>query len=501
MRRGAPTSRWRVRAALAGVAAVGCVALTSIGTRPDASHATPPAAGADRPDAGAITATTATTVTTTSSTSTTTSSTTTTSSITSTVPVYGAPDMPVPGGMTGPGPTVPAGGRPDAATTVPGGGSSSGPTTVVIAVAAVDVLAPVDQPPTRSTTSTPRAAGEDGASGASTSSVPGAQGTPSTTTLVPLTDDRPAFDMLRLTHLDAAFDTLLGGNLAVAVTVVRDGLPVYRHAVGATLGGGQVTTATPMVLASVSKLITAETVAKLVEAHRLELDTAVPWSAMGIAHDPAWDTVTVRELLTHTSGMPIARESWLNDPGSCAIPLQAALASPPRGWRGTWVYSNGNYCALGLLVEHVTGLARDAAARQLVLDPLHLTDAHLTTDGPVAGDGPYAQGIRRLERLGGAGTWMASTDTVAMMVAQMTPEDHDTLVYPGIFTDQYGWGHTGTVDGAKACAWQLEGGRTTIVAIVAGNRPDSGGGLCDVVVPALAGDLGLGAAKPVRLPD
>jgi D-alanyl-D-alanine carboxypeptidase len=306
---------------------------------------------------------------------------------------------------------------------------------------------------------------------------------------------------LRLTHLDAAFDTLLRGNLAVSVTVVRDGLPVYRHAVGATVGGGQVTTATPLVLASVSKLITAETVAKLVEAHLLELDDAVPWAAMGIARDPAWDTVTVRELLTHTSGMPIARDSWLNDPGSCAIPLQAALASPPRASRGTWVYSNGNYCALGLLVEHMTGMSRDAAARQLVLDPLHLTDTHLTTDVPLATDGPYAPGVARLERLGGAGTWMASTDAVAMMVAQTTVEDHDTLAYPAIFTDQYGWGHTGTVEGAKACAWDFEDGRTTIVAIVAGNRPDSGGGLCDVVVPALAGDLGLGNAKPVRLPD
>ncbi|MCU1500844.1 MAG: peptidase family protein, partial [Ilumatobacteraceae bacterium] len=89
----------------------------------------------------------------------------------------------------------------------------------------------------------------------------------------------------------------------------------------------------------------------------------------------------------------------------------------------------------------------------------------------------------------------------AEMVAAITAQDRAILADPGIFTDQYGWGHTGTVDGAKACAWQLEDGRTTVVAIVAGNRPSTGGRLCDLLVPALAGDLGLGTEKPVRLPD
>jgi hypothetical protein len=71
-----------------------------------------------------------------------------------------------------------------------------------------------------------------------------------------------------------------------------------------------------------------------------------------------------------------------------------------------------------------------------------------------------------------------------------------------VMVDQYGWGHTGTVDGAKACAWRLEGGRTEIVAVVAGNRPSSGGRLCDQLLPALSTDLGQAdLGKPHRLPD
>jgi hypothetical protein len=97
---------------------------------------------------------------------------------------------------------------------------------------------------------------------------------------------------------------------------------------------------------------------------------------------------------------------------------------------------------------------------------------------------------------------MASTDTIAEMLAAVTPEDQLTMAYPAVMVDQYGWGHTGTVDGAKACAWRLEDGRTEVVAIVAGNRPSSGGHLCDLVVPAVGSDLGVpDLGKPHRFPD
>ena len=87
------------------------------------------------------------------------------------------------------------------------------------------------------------------------------------------------------------------------------------------------------------------------------------------------------------------------------------------------------------------------------------------------------------------------------MLDSVTPADLQTLRFPGIITDQYGWGHTGTVDGAKSCAWTMEGGRTVIVATVSGGRPATGGKLCDLVIPALASDLGIWANKPIRQPD
>ena len=306
-----------------------------------------------------------------------------------------------------------------------------------------------------------------------------------------------------LPFLAATVASLVGDNQAISVSVWRDQEQIYGAAAGRTNAGGLVGTDTPFVLASVSKMVTAISIARLVEQGRVGLTDTVPWTAMGIVHDAGWDGVTVRELLAHTSGMPVARKSWLNEPGSCAIPLTAALSLPPRDHRGTWTYSNGNYCALGLLVEHVTGESLAAAADELVFARIGVTGAHVTTDGPRPDDAPYTNGVAgvaRLERLGGAGTWVASTNAVAKMMGAVTADDRVTLTFPGIMQDQYGWGHTGTVDGAEACAWVMNGGHLVIVGLVAGDDPGSGGKLCDALVPALAIDVGLYAGDPFRGP-
>ena len=114
---------------------------------------------------------------------------------------------------------------------------------------------------------------------------------------------------------------------------------------------------------------------------------------------------------------------------------------------------------------------------------------------------PYPKGLARLQRLGGAGTWLASTDDIAAMLSAVTDTDRATLEWPGIILDQYGWGHTGSLDGAEACAWVLQDGYTVITAFVSGSKPNTGGKVCDRVVPALAIDLGVYAGDPVRTPD
>jgi CubicO group peptidase (beta-lactamase class C family) len=317
-----------------------------------------------------------------------------------------------------------------------------------------------------------------------------------TTTTVP--DGPVSFDATA-----AAFASLAGGNAATSMSVWRDGRPALQLASGSDRSGSPVSGDTPMVVASVSKLITALTIARLADAGVIEVGAPVPWETMGFAPHPGWADVTVRELLDHTSGMPVARASWLDDPGSCAGPLEWLLANPPTGERGQWRYSNGNYCALGLLIEAVSSERYDVAGHWLVFGAAGVEGPHLTVDGSWPGDGPHRADVARFDRLGAAGSWLAGSDHVAAVLSGVNEADRRTLMWPGVFVDQYGWGHTGTVRGATACAWVVDDDRTVMVAVVAGDRPSSGGAVCDVLLPALGADLGLTGAdgSPLGQPD
>ena len=318
--------------------------------------------------------------------------------------------------------------------------------------------------------------------------------TTTTTTVEPLRDPT-----LRATN--AAFDTLAEANPAATLTVRRDGRTVLARASGVTLDGADATSDSPMVVASVSKLLTALLVARLDEAGFIEVDAPTPWAVTGITPDPAWSAVTPRELLAHTSGMPVARPKWFERTGDCRSLLPTLVATPPQPHRGRWTYSNGNYCALGLVVEGLTGVPLDVAAQTILLEPLGISGVHLTTGGQLPSDVGYALGVDRLDRLGGAGSFIVSTDDLATVIGATTASDREVLMWPGVFVDQYGWGHTGSVDGAVSCVWTMELDRTVIAATVAGTRPNTGGAVCDLLLPAVAADLGIAVSgRPDRSP-
>lgn len=322
---------------------------------------------------------------------------------------------------------------------------------------------------------------------------------PPTTLPLPAPPDRtPADEAFGASAV--AFDRLARANPAVAMTIVRGGNIVFSRASGTTIDGTPATGDTPMVVASVSKIIVAIAISRLDDRGAIDVAAPVPWADLGLEPHPGWADVTVRELLDHRSGLVKARYSWFNGEGTCREYVPSLLASPPNGDRGRWVYSNGNYCLLGLLIEQRMEMPLDAALQQLVFDPVGAEGVHLTDNGLQPGDIDHPDGVDRLSRLGGAGTLIVSTDDTAAALGRMTFGDRIILQPPGVFTDQYGFGHTGTVDGAKACIWVLEDGATVVSATIAGNSVASGGGVCDIVVPAVASDLGFGSAKPDRTP-
>ena len=148
----------------------------------------------------------------------------------------------------------------------------------------------------------------------------------------------------------------------------------------------------------------------------------------------------------------------------------------------------------------MTGLPLDRAAQSILLDPIGASGVHLTTGGQFPTDVGYALGVERLARLGGAGTFIASTDDIAAVLDSITPADRDVMTWPGVFIDQYGWGHTGTIDGAVSCAWVMD--RTA----PSWSRPSPATGRPPGAPSATVSsspsptDLGIPAGKPDRLP-
>ena len=172
----------------------------------------------------------------------------------------------------------------------------------------------------------------------------------------------------------------------------------------ATSIGKPVSGETIFQMASVSKWVTAWGVMALVEQGQIQLDAPVSrylkrWKLA--SSDYPTDQVTVRRLLSHTSGLT-------DDLGYCGFapgaPIQtlpaslgrAADACPLRSGvvqvgdeAGTWRYSGGGYTLLQLLIEDVTGEPFANYMQKAVLRPLGMTRSTYRTGA--AGYGDVAQ--------------------------------------------------------------------------------------------------------------
>jgi len=169
---------------------------------------------------------------------------------------------------------------------------------------------------------------------------------------------------------------------------------------------------------SITKLVTATTVLRLVADGRLGLDDPANAHLRTVRlADPA---VTVRELLSHTGGVGGPDELF----GS-TIPDLVTLVGPVMGCpepRGTFRYSNGGFAMLGQLIADVTGGSYQAAAESLVLRPLglaessfpgHWPDRDAVTGYELADDGSFAPVPARVCTVPSAGgLWSTGPDLV-----------------------------------------------------------------------------------------
>lgn len=148
----------------------------------------------------------------------------------------------------------------------------------------------------------------------------------------------------------------------------------------------------PFIIASVTKPITALAVMQLVEAGRLRLDDPVVryLPTFRTANPATSDRITVRELLTNTSGLSTAAgEDPFNRPATTLDGQVAALRGVTALQPGVFRYSSANFEVLGALVEQASGDTYTAYLRQHVLRPLRMR--HTYTDLATA----RAHGLRQ----------------------------------------------------------------------------------------------------------
>lgn len=128
-------------------------------------------------------------------------------------------------------------------------------------------------------------------------------------------------------------------------------------------------------MASVSKLFTAVAVMQLWDEGKFKLDDPVAKYLPQFGVNGKGN-VTIRELLTHTSGFrPDPPTPLYEIPGSrkdrLDYVLQLPLEYPPDTH---YVYSDINFITLGALIEKLSGEREDVFVRKHLTGPLHMTD-------------------------------------------------------------------------------------------------------------------------------
>jgi len=132
-------------------------------------------------------------------------------------------------------------------------------------------------------------------------------------------------------------------------------------------------------MASVSKLFTSILVVQQVERGAIRLEEPVANYLPAFAAQGK-GAITVRQLLTHTSGlkswMPLY-SAWPDEASRIQAVMDVAPTSPPGT---TYLYSDLNLITLGALLERQTGQGLDQLVRERITTPLAMKDTGYNPD-------------------------------------------------------------------------------------------------------------------------
>ncbi len=204
------------------------------------------------------------------------------------------------------------------------------------------------------------------------------------------------------------------GPPGMSVAIVEGGKPVLAKGYGIRKLGSAapVDAHTIFPIGSESKAFTAAALAILVDQGKLKWDDRVLDRLPGFQMYDSYATehMTVRDLLTHRSGLGLGEGDLLIVPGTTRSRADIVHAlrylKPVTGFRESFAYDNILYIVAGALVESVSGETWQHFVQAHILTPAGMTDAATSYDPNAAnGIGLHArtdgaiQGIGRLRIL------------------------------------------------------------------------------------------------------
>lgn len=167
-----------------------------------------------------------------------------------------------------------------------------------------------------------------------------------------------------------------------SVLFSEKGRIIYKNAFGMAdfKNNKELNTHSSFQLASVSKMFTAMSIMILKEEGKLTYEDDI----RDFIIDFPYEGITIRDLLTHRSGLPrymsIAHKHWKNKriPLTNNDMLNLFREHPPQKYFASdegFHYCNSNYAVLASIVEKISGLTFDKFAEEKIFKPLNMTDS------------------------------------------------------------------------------------------------------------------------------
>ena len=291
------------------------------------------------------------------------------------------------------------------------------------------------------------------------------------------------------------------GQFNGSILIATNGVVVYRDAFGSAASSSiKNRPETPSNLASVSKQFTAMAVMMLVERDKMGYEDLITKYLPELVDSSK--EITIRHLLTHTSGIPDVGDLEIDRPNLRESEVMKAIVEKHTHFGspgGKYRYSNTGYKLLGMIVERVAGMSLADFLARNIFDPLGMPSTRLSTrPGGTKGDGGIFSTVDDLLKWDQA---LYSNRLVKQeaLKAAFTPAS----VREGTTTYGFGWNsaerdgdrfvwHTGNTGEYRAFIGRRLGEKVLVVILT--NRGDSRRPeICEAILDILHN-------KPYRMP-